>query len=203
MPLRSVYEISVDDSNVHDMAAKWGLVWGGDWKSGPDPMHFQWGGSKPWLSANTDASPTSRLPTMPTDYIFGTAGQEKGRWATDPVSGKKYWQAAPQRPGPNSSWFHPAASGKSDWPDWASTAASLHAWWNVGVDKEDGLEKMRRALDADRPVLEADVASAPHHAVPNIRGNISGSVGNGAKVSTNVNNLTGGYAIISANQIAH
>lgn len=35
--------------DVHDLAAKWGLIWGGDWKSPRDPMHFQWGGSKPWL----------------------------------------------------------------------------------------------------------------------------------------------------------
>lgn len=38
-------------ANIHDLAAKWGLIWGGDWSSSPDPMHFQWGGSKPWLDA--------------------------------------------------------------------------------------------------------------------------------------------------------
>lgn len=36
--------------NIKEMAAKYGLVWGGDWKGKSyDPMHFQWGGSKPWL----------------------------------------------------------------------------------------------------------------------------------------------------------
>lgn len=38
-------------ANIHDMAAKWGLVWGGDWTSPKDTMHFQWGGSKPWMMA--------------------------------------------------------------------------------------------------------------------------------------------------------
>lgn len=32
-------------ANIHDIAAKWGLVWGGDWSPGSrDTMHFQWGG---------------------------------------------------------------------------------------------------------------------------------------------------------------
>jgi hypothetical protein len=36
-------------ANVKEIAAKYGLVWGGDWSGGSyDPMHFQWGGSKPW-----------------------------------------------------------------------------------------------------------------------------------------------------------
>lgn len=30
--------------NVSDMAAKWGLTWGGDWKRRPDAMHFEWNG---------------------------------------------------------------------------------------------------------------------------------------------------------------
>jgi hypothetical protein len=30
--------------NIHDMAARYGLVWGGDWTDPKDPMHFQWGG---------------------------------------------------------------------------------------------------------------------------------------------------------------
>lgn len=30
--------------DVSQMAAKYGLVWGGDWKTRPDPMHFQWSG---------------------------------------------------------------------------------------------------------------------------------------------------------------
>jgi hypothetical protein len=39
-------------ANIHEMAAKWGLIWGGDWKGKTyDPMHFQWGGSKPWETA--------------------------------------------------------------------------------------------------------------------------------------------------------
>ena len=31
-------------ANVSDMAAKWGITWGGDWKSKKDAMHFEWSG---------------------------------------------------------------------------------------------------------------------------------------------------------------
>lgn len=33
--------------NVSDLAAKWGLAWGGDWRSLVDPMHFEWAGVDP------------------------------------------------------------------------------------------------------------------------------------------------------------
>ena len=34
-------------SNVSDIAAKHGLIWGGDWSPGSrDPMHFEWTGVK-------------------------------------------------------------------------------------------------------------------------------------------------------------
>lgn len=33
--------------NVSDLAAKWGLAWGGDWQSLVDPMHFEWAGVDP------------------------------------------------------------------------------------------------------------------------------------------------------------
>lgn len=32
-------------SDIGDIAAKYGLEWGGHWKSRPDPMHFEWRGS--------------------------------------------------------------------------------------------------------------------------------------------------------------
>jgi hypothetical protein len=49
--------------NIHDMAAKWGLISGGDWKGKTyDPMHFQWGGSKPWEMAKALSQP---LPVPP------------------------------------------------------------------------------------------------------------------------------------------
>lgn len=38
-------------SNISDLAARWGLSWGGDWKSTKDPMHFEWTGRHP-LSSN-------------------------------------------------------------------------------------------------------------------------------------------------------
>ncbi len=30
--------------NISDMAVKWGITWGGDWKRRPDAMHFEWNG---------------------------------------------------------------------------------------------------------------------------------------------------------------
>ncbi len=33
-------------SNVSEMAKNRGLEWGGDWKSRPDPMHFEWTGKE-------------------------------------------------------------------------------------------------------------------------------------------------------------
>jgi D-alanyl-D-alanine carboxypeptidase len=51
-PGRNPFQSNQTDmpANIHDIAAKWGLIWGGDWKSPKDTMHFQWGGSKPWLN---------------------------------------------------------------------------------------------------------------------------------------------------------
>lgn len=62
-PQSNPFQSSQSDlpANVHDMAAKWGLIWGGDWSSPKDTMHFQWGGSKPWL------------PTQPTDQLTAAA----------------------------------------------------------------------------------------------------------------------------------
>lgn len=34
-------------SDVSELAAKWGLTWGGDWNSPKDPMHFEWAGVNP------------------------------------------------------------------------------------------------------------------------------------------------------------
>ena len=46
--------------NIHELAAKWGLVWGGDWKDPKDTMHFQWGGSKPWQHTALGADKQAR-----------------------------------------------------------------------------------------------------------------------------------------------
>jgi TP901 family phage tail tape measure protein len=73
--------------NVRDMAAKWGLSWGGDWKSVKDAMHFEWTGRKPWMEndpskaiadvpAATPASMTKDVPVPPArpDFGGGAAG---------------------------------------------------------------------------------------------------------------------------------
>jgi hypothetical protein len=69
--------------NVRDMAAKYGLSWGGDWKSTKDAMHFEWMGKKPWLE---NGGVTSGVPSpgdavrnvppafTPTDASLGGRG---------------------------------------------------------------------------------------------------------------------------------
>ncbi|WP_439357754.1 phage tail tape measure protein [Bradyrhizobium sp. DASA03007] len=55
-------------ANVRDMAAKYGLSWGGDWsKKYNDPMHFEWNGSQPWKQKGvTDqVPPASMIQNVP------------------------------------------------------------------------------------------------------------------------------------------
>jgi hypothetical protein len=56
-------------ANVHDMAAKWGLIWGGDWKEPRDPMHFQYGGPR-----TPAASASGYAPAVPSAADLGDAG---------------------------------------------------------------------------------------------------------------------------------
>ncbi len=50
-------------SDISDIAAKWGLTWGGDWKSKKDPMHFEF----------TGAQPDGQKPTQVAQNDTGTA----------------------------------------------------------------------------------------------------------------------------------
>jgi hypothetical protein len=34
-------------ANIEEMAAKFGIIWGGAWQSRPDPMHLEWAGGRP------------------------------------------------------------------------------------------------------------------------------------------------------------
>lgn len=52
--------------NISDMAAKYGLSWGGDWKSVKDPMHFEWTGRRPFLLNNT---PINNTPNTNAVYL--------------------------------------------------------------------------------------------------------------------------------------
>lgn len=54
-------------ANVRDMAAKYGLSWGGDWsKKYNDPMHFEWNGSQPWKQKGvTHGVPQSMIQNVP------------------------------------------------------------------------------------------------------------------------------------------
>ncbi|MGV1754828.1 tape measure protein [Agrobacterium sp. CG674] len=59
-------------ANIREMAAKWGLSWGGDWKSVKDAMHFEWKGGV--QNSKQSAAPASQphpgaglgLPALPT-----------------------------------------------------------------------------------------------------------------------------------------
>lgn len=67
--------------NVSEMAAKWGLKWGGDFKGRKDPMHFEWTGRQPWKAEDlakkaTPEGLSSKVP-MPAGAGAG-AGAEGG-----------------------------------------------------------------------------------------------------------------------------
>lgn len=51
--------------NIHDIAAKWGLTWGGDWKTLKDPMHFEF---------DKDLVDTDSGPTMVASAPKGASG---------------------------------------------------------------------------------------------------------------------------------
>ncbi|WP_316228285.1 phage tail tape measure protein [Bradyrhizobium sp. SZCCHNR1039] len=71
-------------ANVRDMAAKYGLSWGGDWsRRYNDPMHFEWMGKKPWL--DNVPSPTDAVKNVPPSRI-PDAGIGGGRSASGNVA---------------------------------------------------------------------------------------------------------------------
>lgn len=73
-PSRNPYKTSITDmpKNVSEMAAKWGLSWGGDWSArSRDPMHFEWAGAQPWLGKK---GPTATAENAPTKMPFGLTG---------------------------------------------------------------------------------------------------------------------------------
>ena len=73
-PGRNPFHTSQTDlpKNVSDMAAKWGLSWGGDWSErSRDPMHFEWTGARPWENKQGPvAGPANKPNVMP----FGLTG---------------------------------------------------------------------------------------------------------------------------------
>lgn len=51
-------------ANVRDMAAKYGLSWGGDWsRKYNDPMHFEWNGMQPWKNVPAPADAIRNVPS--------------------------------------------------------------------------------------------------------------------------------------------
>jgi hypothetical protein len=76
--------------NIRDMAAKYGLSWGGDWKSTKDAMHFEWMGKKPWLDnpagvggkVPAPAEAIKNVPPVPTgQFQAGLGGGSRGNVA--------------------------------------------------------------------------------------------------------------------------
>lgn len=56
-------------ANIHDLAAKWGLIWGGDWSTGRDPMHFQWGGPNAGVQEHAEATEPEYEPADTTHHV--------------------------------------------------------------------------------------------------------------------------------------
>lgn len=62
-------------SNVSQMAAKWGLSWGGDWSArSRDPMHFEWRGVRPWERGDEIASTRPEQPRKRPISMLNTFG---------------------------------------------------------------------------------------------------------------------------------
>ncbi|WP_420737958.1 M15 family metallopeptidase [Bradyrhizobium japonicum] len=68
-------------ANVRDMAAKYGLSWGGDWsRKYNDPMHFEWNGTQPWKNVPTPTEAVKNVPAAPQSGVpmrgdFGGGGR--------------------------------------------------------------------------------------------------------------------------------
>ncbi len=88
--------------NISALAAKYGLSWGGDWKSAKDAMHFEWrGGSQapkfdinkpfdirnPFEGAGASSSDTAAVYQESTDLIKAqTDAKERAKVATDELT---------------------------------------------------------------------------------------------------------------------
>lgn len=67
-------------ANVRDMAAKYGLSWGGDWsKKYNDPMHFEWNGTQPWKNVPSRGDTIQNVPSpIRGDASLGVPGGRVG-----------------------------------------------------------------------------------------------------------------------------
>lgn len=74
--------------NISDMARSRGLEWGGDWKSRPDPMHFEWTGA-PVTTVGSPAADGFEMPSsappvqQPTMLASGKAAEPTKVAASD------------------------------------------------------------------------------------------------------------------------
>jgi len=61
-------------ANIGDLAAKHGLEWGGNWKSRPDPMHFEWTGPQHGLGPAGMPITDPSAPLGTSNGVHGPAG---------------------------------------------------------------------------------------------------------------------------------
>jgi hypothetical protein len=65
-------------SGISGLAHKWGLTWGGDWKSLKDPMHFQYDAGVPdtmEAKAQPQMTPQVQLASAPTNMLSAVPAQ--------------------------------------------------------------------------------------------------------------------------------
>lgn len=76
--------------NISEMAAKWGLSWGGDWKSIKDAMHFEWrGGPTKATQEGPKADVPKYNPDLEANIADRVAATEKFRKAAEDLTKKE------------------------------------------------------------------------------------------------------------------
>lgn len=92
-PFSKIFQTDMP-KNVSDMAAKWGLSWGGDWKSIKDTMHFEWTGRS--IKAANEAAVKSMKdaaivqPPNPNAATAGLKNNNFGNLIATPTSLGRY-----------------------------------------------------------------------------------------------------------------
>lgn len=69
--------------NIREIARKWNMVWGGDWKGKVDNMHFEWAGPRSPITAD---SPQSRL----TEALSQAGRRAETRFPNEPTLQAQY-----------------------------------------------------------------------------------------------------------------
>lgn len=64
-------------ANVADIAAKWGITWGGDWKSLKDPMHFEFAGVPTSATVASNGGASAATTGGLAGYVKGAVPAQK------------------------------------------------------------------------------------------------------------------------------